>query len=191
MRPESVIRFARCEAQLTHCPWLRLSPHAIRIRSRSSLNAFTLQWAKPDRAAVRRESMARRATLANIMDGPLLVATHPSRSDSQSFLCGWIRNTGRRAAVLPYWPEASPVSRPPPRGATCHAKRKSPSGTQACATSGRGYTLDMRNAASASAAQAASTLRILVADDHELVRRGVCAVLETHPGWTICGEAAT
>ena len=33
-------------------------------------------------------------------------------------------------------------------------------------------------------------LRILVADDHEVVRRGLCALLEAHPGWQVCGEAA-
>jgi DNA-binding NarL/FixJ family response regulator len=33
-------------------------------------------------------------------------------------------------------------------------------------------------------------LRILVADDHEVVRRGVCALLEAHPDWRICAEAA-
>jgi DNA-binding NarL/FixJ family response regulator len=32
--------------------------------------------------------------------------------------------------------------------------------------------------------------RILVADDHEVVRRGLCAILQTQPGWEICGEAA-
>lgn len=32
-------------------------------------------------------------------------------------------------------------------------------------------------------------LRILVADDHEIVRRGVRALLEARPGWRICGEA--
>jgi DNA-binding NarL/FixJ family response regulator len=32
--------------------------------------------------------------------------------------------------------------------------------------------------------------RILVADDHEVVRRGVCALLRTRPDWEICGEAA-
>src|SRR5258708_13416705 len=32
-------------------------------------------------------------------------------------------------------------------------------------------------------------LRILVADDHEVVRRGLCTLLETHEGWEICGEA--
>jgi len=34
-------------------------------------------------------------------------------------------------------------------------------------------------------------LRILVADDHEVVRQGVMALLGTVPEWTICGEAAT
>jgi DNA-binding NarL/FixJ family response regulator len=32
-------------------------------------------------------------------------------------------------------------------------------------------------------------LRILIADDHELVRRGLCALLQAHEGWEICGEA--
>jgi DNA-binding NarL/FixJ family response regulator len=32
--------------------------------------------------------------------------------------------------------------------------------------------------------------RILVADDHEMVRHGLRAVLEAHPGWAVCGEAA-
>jgi len=34
-------------------------------------------------------------------------------------------------------------------------------------------------------------LRILVVDDHEVVRRGLRAVLETHPGWLVVGEAAS
>lgn len=34
-------------------------------------------------------------------------------------------------------------------------------------------------------------VRILIADDHEVVRRGVRAVLQDQPGWSICGEAAT
>jgi DNA-binding NarL/FixJ family response regulator len=33
-------------------------------------------------------------------------------------------------------------------------------------------------------------LRILVADDHEVVRRGVKNLLRTRPGWEVCGEAA-
>jgi DNA-binding NarL/FixJ family response regulator len=31
-------------------------------------------------------------------------------------------------------------------------------------------------------------LRILIADDHEVVRRGIRALLESHPSWTVCGE---
>ncbi len=34
-----------------------------------------------------------------------------------------------------------------------------------------------------------SAYRILIADDHEIVRRGIRTVLESHPGWEICGEA--
>jgi DNA-binding NarL/FixJ family response regulator len=33
------------------------------------------------------------------------------------------------------------------------------------------------------------TLRILIADDHEVVRRGVRSLLEEHDGWEVCGEA--
>lgn len=33
-------------------------------------------------------------------------------------------------------------------------------------------------------------LRILVADDHEIVRRGLVSLLRAHPGWEVCGEAA-
>lgn len=36
----------------------------------------------------------------------------------------------------------------------------------------------------------ATTLRILVADDHDFIRQGTCAVLERQPGWEICGLAA-
>jgi len=34
------------------------------------------------------------------------------------------------------------------------------------------------------------TFRILIADDHEVVRRGLRSLLEGHPGWEICAEAA-
>lgn len=37
----------------------------------------------------------------------------------------------------------------------------------------------------------ARTLRILVADDHDFIRQGTCAVLEREPGWEVCGFAAT
>ena len=32
-------------------------------------------------------------------------------------------------------------------------------------------------------------LRILIADDHPLVRQGLRSVLEAQPGWTVCAEA--
>jgi DNA-binding NarL/FixJ family response regulator len=35
------------------------------------------------------------------------------------------------------------------------------------------------------------SVSILIADDHAVVRRGLRALLETQPGWTICGEAST
>jgi len=31
---------------------------------------------------------------------------------------------------------------------------------------------------------------ILIADDHEVVRRGMKSLLQSHPGWEVCGEAA-
>jgi DNA-binding NarL/FixJ family response regulator len=34
-------------------------------------------------------------------------------------------------------------------------------------------------------------VRILIADDHEVVRQGVRAVLEGQAGWVVCGEAST
>lgn len=34
-------------------------------------------------------------------------------------------------------------------------------------------------------------LRILVADDHEIVRRGLKTLLSSRPGWTVCAEAGT
>jgi DNA-binding NarL/FixJ family response regulator len=33
-------------------------------------------------------------------------------------------------------------------------------------------------------------LRILIADDHEVARKGIRALLEAHPGWEVIGEAA-
>ncbi len=35
------------------------------------------------------------------------------------------------------------------------------------------------------------TLSILLADDHEVVRRGLRAVLAERPDWAVCGEAST
>ena len=34
-------------------------------------------------------------------------------------------------------------------------------------------------------------VRILIADDHHLIRDGVRAILEAEAGWTVCGEAST
>ena len=34
-------------------------------------------------------------------------------------------------------------------------------------------------------------LRILIADDHDLLRRGAKALLQSHAGWEVCGEATT
>lgn len=34
------------------------------------------------------------------------------------------------------------------------------------------------------------TLRILLADDHDIVRRGLKELLQERPGWTVCGEAS-
>jgi len=39
--------------------------------------------------------------------------------------------------------------------------------------------------------RAAPAVRILVADDHSIVRRGVRSLLETKPGWAVCGEAVS
>lgn len=33
-------------------------------------------------------------------------------------------------------------------------------------------------------------IRILIADDHEMIRQGLRKVLEDQPGWQVCGEAA-
>lgn len=35
------------------------------------------------------------------------------------------------------------------------------------------------------------SLRILIVDDHEVVRRGIRTLLEARPEWEVCGEAAT
>jgi len=38
---------------------------------------------------------------------------------------------------------------------------------------------------------ALNDLRILIADDHEIVRRGLKTLLSSKPGWTICAEAGS
>ena len=35
------------------------------------------------------------------------------------------------------------------------------------------------------------TVRILIADDHDIVRRGIRALFRDQPGWEVCGEAVT
>ena len=42
---------------------------------------------------------------------------------------------------------------------------------------------------SANAVRSPNVLRILIADDHEVARRGIRALLEGHPGWEVCAEA--
>lgn len=32
-------------------------------------------------------------------------------------------------------------------------------------------------------------LRILIADDNDLMRAGLCSLVEEHDGWVVCGEA--
>lgn len=34
-------------------------------------------------------------------------------------------------------------------------------------------------------------LKILIVDDHEIIREGLRTILERHAGWTVCGEAST
>jgi DNA-binding NarL/FixJ family response regulator len=38
---------------------------------------------------------------------------------------------------------------------------------------------------------AVPSLKVFVADDHDVVRRGVKSLIESHPGWVVCGEART
>jgi DNA-binding NarL/FixJ family response regulator len=39
--------------------------------------------------------------------------------------------------------------------------------------------------------QTEKSVRILIADDHDVVRMGVRLLLESQPGWVVCGEART
>jgi len=36
-----------------------------------------------------------------------------------------------------------------------------------------------------------TTLRILIADDHDVMREGTRALIERQPGWEVCGVAGT
>ena len=38
---------------------------------------------------------------------------------------------------------------------------------------------------------AVKPLRILIADDHDVVREGLRVLLEARPGWEVCAEAKT
>lgn len=42
-----------------------------------------------------------------------------------------------------------------------------------------------------SSPQKSSSIRVLIADDHDVVRRGLRTILETQDDWQVCGEAAT
>lgn len=35
-----------------------------------------------------------------------------------------------------------------------------------------------------------NAFHILVADDHPILRLGLCSLLGSHAGWEVCGEAA-
>ncbi len=35
------------------------------------------------------------------------------------------------------------------------------------------------------------SLKVFVADDHDVVRKGVRSLIESHPGWLVCGEGRT
>jgi DNA-binding NarL/FixJ family response regulator len=54
---------------------------------------------------------------------------------------------------------------------------KDPSMTMTAGDTGRSRRRDARS------------VRILVADDHELVRQGMRTILQAEPGWTVCAEA--
>jgi DNA-binding NarL/FixJ family response regulator len=47
------------------------------------------------------------------------------------------------------------------------------------------------NGSGVSVSNEVSNLRILVVDDHDIIRRGVKALLTANVGWEICGEAKT
>src|ERR1035441_2799292 len=49
----------------------------------------------------------------------------------------------------------------------------------------------MKTLTESAAPMVAQILRILVPDDHALVRQGLRTLLEARPGWAVCGEAVT
>jgi DNA-binding NarL/FixJ family response regulator len=52
-----------------------------------------------------------------------------------------------------------------------------------------GRKFGMNESTALSPGQGAAMVKILIADDHDVVRSGLRAVLEVHPGWEIVGEA--
>ena len=52
--------------------------------------------------------------------------------------------------------------------------------------------IEMRNSVNSNSVNSNSgnPIRILIADDHDLVRQGMRAIIENHPGWIVCGEAS-
>jgi DNA-binding NarL/FixJ family response regulator len=48
-----------------------------------------------------------------------------------------------------------------------------------------------RTSPQSSAPQPGKPVRFLIADDHDVVRMGVKLLLESQPGWVVCGEART
>jgi DNA-binding NarL/FixJ family response regulator len=54
-----------------------------------------------------------------------------------------------------------------------------------------GCNVDWMNGNAAEGAGPVSTLRIVIVDDHSVVRRGVRALLESQPGWEVLAEAQT
>ena len=49
----------------------------------------------------------------------------------------------------------------------------------------------MNTSTEAAQSISAQVVRIMVVDDHDLVRQGLRSMLEAQPGWVICGEATT
>jgi two-component system NarL family sensor kinase len=83
---------------------------------------------------------------------------------------------------------------------TLEIKSKPKSGTVVIATlpvarPSKGSTDDNDDLQSGTGSQTSSPLaggvrkRILIADDHEMLRRGVCTALQKQTGWELCGEA--
>src|SRR5712671_792971 len=57
--------------------------------------------------------------------------------------------------------------------------------------SGLNKQMDQTTSGTKKADDMVKNLRILIADDHDLMRRGLKALVESHPGWQVCDEAHT